>query len=63
MKFRIIPWQTSSDNSSIDKRVPKHDISKTNLLHKQEVKELKDEIFRLKKIIKYSEGKNIILYI
>ncbi|XP_071569983.1 uncharacterized protein [Temnothorax nylanderi] len=45
----------SSDDSSIDEQVSKHDISKTNLLHKQEVKKLKDEIFRLKKIIKYSE--------
>lgn len=38
-------------------------MSKTNLLHKQEVKELKYEIFRLKQIIKYSEGKNTILHI
>ncbi|XP_077262672.1 uncharacterized protein LOC143897708 [Temnothorax americanus] len=45
----------SSDDSSIDEHVSKHDMSKTNILHKQEVKKLKDEIFRLKKIIKYSE--------
>lgn len=52
----------SSDNSSIDKRVSKDDMSKTNFLHKQEVKELKDEIFRLRNIIKNSEGKNVILH-